>query len=98
MLICEIVHNRNHVSQAFNIVRQHSNSLLHLLALMATSNIPVVSADFISYVQEALLPAKSKAEAAAVFARMDEDSLHSWLTQFNFFFSSLAQLIFPWRQ
>ena len=94
MLRCEIVHNRNHVSQAFNIVRQHSNSLLHLLALMATSNIPGVNADAISYVQKALLPEKSKAEAAAVFARMIEDSLRSWFTQFNFFLHNLAQLRF----
>jgi phosphatidylinositol-4-phosphate 3-kinase len=88
------IHNRNNVLQAFNIVRQHSNSLLHLLALMATSNIPGVNADAISYVQKALLPEKSKAEAAAVFARMIEDSLRSWFTQFNFFLHNLAQLRF----
>ncbi|KAI9556899.1 hypothetical protein GHT06_016693 [Daphnia sinensis] len=80
--------------QAFNIVRQHSNSLLHLLALMATSNIPGVNADAISYVQKALLPDKSKAEAAAFFSRMIEDSLRSWFTQFNFFLHNLAQLRF----
>jgi phosphatidylinositol-4-phosphate 3-kinase len=61
---------------------------------MATSNIPGVNADAISYVQKALLPEKSKAEAAAVFARMIEDSLRSWFTQFNFFLHNLAQLRF----
>ena len=80
--------------QAFNIVRQHSNALLHLLALMATSGIPGVNADAISYVQKALLPEKSKAEASAIFTRMIEDSLRSWFTQFNFFLHNLAQLRF----
>lgn len=61
---------------------------------MATSNIPGVNADAISYVQKALLPDKSNAEAAAAFARMIEDSLRSWFTQFNFFLHNLAQLRF----
>lgn len=61
---------------------------------MATSNIPGVNADAISFVQKALLPDKSKAEAAAVFSRMIEDSLRSWFTQFNFFLHNLAQLRF----
>ena len=61
---------------------------------MATSNIPGVNADAIGYVQKALLPDKSKAEAAAFFARMIEDSLRSWFTQFNFFLHNLAQLRF----
>ena len=61
---------------------------------MATSNIPGVNAEAISYVQEMLLPDKSRAEAAAVFARMIEDSLRSWFTQFNFFLHNLAQLRF----
>lgn len=61
---------------------------------MATSNIPGVNAEAISYVQKALLPDKSRAEAAAFFARMIEDSLRSWFTQFNFFLHNLAQLRF----
>ena len=61
---------------------------------MATSNIPGVNADAISFVQKALLPDKSRAEAAALFARMIEDSLRSWFTQFNFFLHNLAQLRF----
>lgn len=80
--------------QAFNIVRRHSNALLQLLALMTISNIPGVNADAISYVRNALLPDKSNAEAAAVFARMIENSLRSWFTQFNFFLHNLAQLRF----
>lgn len=80
--------------QAFNIVRQHSNELLHLLALMASSGIPGVNADAVAYVQRALLPDKSNSEAAAHFARMIEDSLRSWFTQFNFFLHNLSQLRF----
>ncbi len=64
-------------------MRQHSNELLHLLALMASSGIPGVNADAVAYVQRALLPDKSNSEAAAHFARMIEDSLRSWFTQFN---------------
>ena len=40
------------------------------------------------------MPEKSNAEAAAMFARMIEDSLRSWFTQFNFFLHNLAQLRF----
>lgn len=80
--------------QAFNIVRRHSDLLLHMLALMATSGIPGVTADAVNYVRTALLPGQSNPEAAASFAKMIHISLKSWFTQFNFFLHNLAQLRF----
>lgn len=80
--------------QAFNIVRRHNDLLLHMLALMATSGIPGVTADAVNYVRTALLPGQSNPEAAASFAKMIHISLKSWFTQFNFFLHNLAQLRF----
>ncbi|XP_026466110.1 phosphatidylinositol 4-phosphate 3-kinase C2 domain-containing subunit beta isoform X2 [Ctenocephalides felis] len=80
--------------QAFNIVRKHGNLVLHLFALMASSGIPGVTMEAVSYVQKALLPGQSNPEASATFARMIEASLRSWFTQFNFFLHNLAQLRF----
>ena len=61
---------------------------------MASSGIPGVTQDAVKYVQRALLPDLSNSEAAATFARMIEESLSSWFTQWNFFFHNLAQLRF----
>lgn len=47
--------------------------------------------DAVSYVQKALLPDLSPAEAAAYFSRLIEESLSSWFTQWNFFIHNLAQ-------
>lgn len=80
--------------KAFNIVRKHGDLLLHLLALMATSGIPGVTADAVTYVRNALLPGQSNPEAAASFAKMIHISLKSWFTQFNFFLHNLAQIRF----
>lgn len=80
--------------QAFNIVRKHGDLILHMLALMATSGIPGVTADAVTYVRTALLPGQSNPEAAASFAKMIHISLKSWFTQFNFFLHNLAQLRF----
>ncbi|GAB0091122.1 phosphatidylinositol 4-phosphate 3-kinase C2 domain-containing subunit beta [Sergentomyia squamirostris] len=80
--------------QAFNIVRKHGDLILHMLALMATSGIPGVTADAVTYVRKALLPGQSNPEAAASFAKMIHISLKSWFTQFNFFLHNLAQLRF----
>ncbi|XP_012259521.2 phosphatidylinositol 4-phosphate 3-kinase C2 domain-containing subunit beta isoform X3 [Athalia rosae] len=84
--------------QAFNIVRKHSNLILHLFGLMASSGIPGVTMDAVNYVQKALLPGQTNPEAAATFARMIESSLKSWFTQFNFFLHNLAQLRFSGEQ
>lgn len=80
--------------QAFNIVRKHGDLILHMVALMATSGIPGVTADAVNYVRKALLPGQSNPEAAAAFAKMIHISLKSWFTQFNFFLHNLAQLRF----
>ena len=61
---------------------------------MASSGIPGVTQDAVKYVQRALLPDLSNSEAAATFARMIEESLRCWFTQWNFFFHSLAQMRF----
>lgn len=80
--------------KAFNIVRKHSDLILHMLALMATSGITGVNAEAVNYVRNALLPGQSNPEAAASFAKMIHISLKSWFTQFNFFLHNLAQLRF----
>ena len=61
---------------------------------MASSGIPGVDHNAVKYVQRALLPDLSDSEAAATFARMIEESLSSWFTQWNFFFHNLAQMKF----
>ena len=58
---------------------------------MASSGIPGVTMDAVSYIQRALMPDLSAAEAAANFSRMIEESLSNWFTQWNFFFHNLAQ-------
>ncbi|XP_023217148.1 phosphatidylinositol 4-phosphate 3-kinase C2 domain-containing subunit alpha-like [Centruroides sculpturatus] len=80
--------------QAFNIVRKNSNIFLNLFSLMVSSGIPGVTMDALGYVQKALLPGLSEAEATSHFTRMIEGSLKSWTTQFNFFMHNLAQLRF----
>jgi phosphatidylinositol-4-phosphate 3-kinase len=80
--------------KGFNVIRQNGNLLLNLFTLMASSGIPGVTYDAVRYVQRALLPDLSDSEAAATFARMIEESLSSWFTQWNFFFHNLAQMRF----
>ena len=70
--------------KGFNLVRKNGNLLLNLFALMASSGIPGVTLDAVSYVQRALLPDLSSTEAAATFARFIEESLSSWFTQVTF--------------
>ena len=53
---------------------------------MASSGIPGVDMKAVQYVQRALLPDLSSAEAAAVFSRMIEESLSSWFTQVEYIF------------
>lgn len=61
---------------------------------MTSSGIPGVSRHAVDYIQRALLPSMVEQEAAAVFARMIQESLKSWFTPVNFFLHSLAQLRF----
>uniref|UniRef100_W4VRG7 Putative phosphotidylinositol 3 kinase 68d n=1 Tax=Corethrella appendiculata TaxID=1370023 RepID=W4VRG7_9DIPT len=79
---------------AFNIVRKHSDLILHMFALMTNSGIPGVTAEAVNYVRNALLPGQSNPEAAASFAKMIHISLKSWFTQFNFFLHNIAQMKF----
>ncbi|XP_024085910.1 phosphatidylinositol 4-phosphate 3-kinase C2 domain-containing subunit alpha isoform X2 [Cimex lectularius] len=80
--------------QAFNIVRKESNIILNLFLLMAASGAGGLTIESVEYVQNALLPHLTDAEAAASFARMIQSSLKSWFTQFNFFLHNLSQLRF----
>lgn len=80
--------------QAFNIIRKNRNIFLNLFSLMVSSGIPGVTIDAVGYVQKALLPGLSEAEATSHFTRMIEGSLKSWTTQFNFFMHNLAQMRF----
>ncbi|XP_063588936.1 phosphatidylinositol 4-phosphate 3-kinase C2 domain-containing subunit alpha-like [Penaeus indicus] len=80
--------------RAFNIIRHNGHLLLYLFALMASSGIPGVTWDAVTYVQRALLQDKTNAEAGAMFSRMIQESLKSWFTQVNFFIHNLAQLRF----
>lgn len=79
---------------AFNILRRNRNLFLNFFSLMSRSGIPGVSENAVTYIQQALLPGKSDAQAAAIFTRMIEDSSRSVFTQFNFFMHNLAQLKF----
>lgn len=80
--------------QAFRIVRQNGNVLVNLFALMATAGIPGVDLKSVSYIQNALLPHCSNAEAAAKFTRFIKESLKNWFTPVNFFIHSLGQFKF----
>lgn len=61
---------------------------------MASSGAGGLTIDSVRYVQSALLPDLTNAEAAVTFARMIQSSLKSWFTQINFFLHNLAQLRF----
>lgn len=78
--------------RAFNIIRRNGQLLLYLFALMASSGIPGVTWDAVTYVERSLLQDKTNAEAGAMFSRMIQESLKSWFTQVNFFIHNLAQL------
>ncbi|XP_068208817.1 phosphatidylinositol 4-phosphate 3-kinase C2 domain-containing subunit beta isoform X2 [Palaemon carinicauda] len=80
--------------RAFNIIRRNGQLLLYLFALMASSGIPGVTLEAVTYVERSLLQDKTNAEAGAMFSRMIQESLKSWFTQVNFFIHNLAQLRF----
>lgn len=48
---------------------------------MASSGIPGVTWEAVTYVSRALLQDNTNAEAGAMFSRMIQDSLKSWFTQ-----------------
>ncbi|GIY61531.1 phosphatidylinositol 4-phosphate 3-kinase C2 domain-containing subunit alpha [Caerostris darwini] len=80
--------------QAFNIIRCHRNLFFNLFTLMISSGIPGMSMNAVTYIEKALLPNMSEAEATVHFTQMIQESLKSWFTQFNFFIHNLAQLRF----
>ena len=80
--------------QAFNILRKHADLFSSLFVLMARSGIPGVTERAVQYIQTALLPGQTDAQATATFTRMIEESMKSVFTQFNFFIHNLAQLKF----
>ncbi|XP_060064523.1 phosphatidylinositol 4-phosphate 3-kinase C2 domain-containing subunit beta-like, partial [Ylistrum balloti] len=84
--------------QAFNIIRKNANLFLNLFALMTRAGIPGVSENSAMYIQKALLPKQTDAQASAIFTRMIEDSLKSVFTPINFFIHNLAQLKFSSHQ
>ncbi|RUS76688.1 hypothetical protein EGW08_015543 [Elysia chlorotica] len=84
--------------QAFNILRRHADLFRSLFILMARSGIPGVTERAVQYVQTALLPGQSEAQATATFTRMIEESMKSVFTQFNFFLHNLAQMKFSSHQ
>lgn len=48
---------------------------------MASSGIPGVTWEAVTYVERSLLQDNTNAEAGAMFSRMIQDSLKSWFTQ-----------------
>ncbi|XP_062616262.1 phosphatidylinositol 4-phosphate 3-kinase C2 domain-containing subunit alpha-like isoform X2 [Saccostrea cucullata] len=98
--------------QGFNILRRNANLFLNLFALvyfnirdqinigdeLSRSGIPGVTEGAARYIQRALLPGHTEAQATAMFTRMIEDSLKSVFTQFNFFIHNLGQMKFSSHQ
>ncbi|NXX88644.1 P3C2A kinase, partial [Centropus bengalensis] len=81
--------------QAYNLIRKHASLFLNLLSLMLSSGLPELSGvQDIKYVQDALQPQTTDAEATIFFTRLIESSLGSVATKFNFFIHNLAQLRF----
>ncbi|XP_033099202.1 phosphatidylinositol 4-phosphate 3-kinase C2 domain-containing subunit beta-like isoform X2 [Anneissia japonica] len=80
---------------AFNLVRKHANLFFNLFGLMLNSGIAqLCRVQDLEYVQNALKPEASDAEATGMFTRLIEASLGSKSTQLNFFVHNLAQLRF----
>lgn len=61
--------------KAFRIIRTNGNILVNIFGLMVTAGIPGVDFSSVTYIQKALLPDLSNAEAAAQFTRFIEVSL-----------------------
>ena len=68
----------------------NDTSVFFFLFQMASSGIPGVTMDAVSYIQRALMPDLSSAEAAATFSRLIEESLNDWFTRWNFLIHNVA--------
>ncbi|KAJ8024046.1 Phosphatidylinositol 4-phosphate 3-kinase C2 domain-containing subunit beta [Holothuria leucospilota] len=78
--------------EGFNLVRKHADIFLNLFGLMLNTGIAQLSkTEDLKYVQDALKPEATDAEATTMFTRFIEASLGSKATQINFFFHNLAQ-------
>ncbi|MEE6499476.1 hypothetical protein FKM82_003460 [Ascaphus truei] len=78
--------------QAYNLLRRHTSLFLNLLSLMLSSELPELTGiQDLKYVQDALQPHATDAEATIFFTRLIESSLGSVATKFNFFIHNLAQ-------
>merc|ERR1712223_705261 len=64
---------------------------MYFLLQMESSGIPGVTMDAVSYIQRALMPDFSSAEAAANFSRLIEESLNDWFTRWNFLIHNVNQ-------
>ncbi|XP_014457801.2 phosphatidylinositol 4-phosphate 3-kinase C2 domain-containing subunit alpha isoform X1 [Alligator mississippiensis] len=81
--------------QAYNLIRKRADLFLNLLSLMLSSGLPELTGiQDLKYVQDALQPQTTDAEATIFFTRLIESSLGSVATKFNFFIHNLAQLRF----
>ncbi|XP_072905493.1 phosphatidylinositol 4-phosphate 3-kinase C2 domain-containing subunit alpha isoform X1 [Hemitrygon akajei] len=81
--------------QSYNLIRKHANHFLNLLSLMLSAGLPeVTNVQDLKYVQDALQPQTTDAEATIFFTRLIESSLGSMATKFNFLIHNLAQLRF----
>ncbi|XP_060694930.1 phosphatidylinositol 4-phosphate 3-kinase C2 domain-containing subunit alpha isoform X1 [Hemiscyllium ocellatum] len=81
--------------QSYNLIRKHANHFLNLLSLMLSSGLPeLTTMQDLKYVQDALQPQTTDAEATIFFTRLIESSLGSMATKFNFLIHNLAQLRF----
>ncbi|XP_067902369.1 phosphatidylinositol 4-phosphate 3-kinase C2 domain-containing subunit alpha [Heterodontus francisci] len=81
--------------QSYNLIRKHANHFLNLLSLMLSSGLPeLTNVQDLKYVQDALQPQTTDAEATIFFTRLIESSLGSMATKFNFLIHNLAQLRF----
>ncbi|XP_015278738.1 PREDICTED: phosphatidylinositol 4-phosphate 3-kinase C2 domain-containing subunit alpha [Gekko japonicus] len=81
--------------QAYNLIRKQANLFVNLLSLMLSSGLPeLTGVQDLKYVQDALQPQTTDAEATIFFTRLIESSLGSVATKFNFFIHNLAQLRF----
>ena len=58
---------------------------------MASSGIPGVTMDAVSYIQRALVLDLSDVEASAYFSRLIEESLNDWFTRWNFLIHNVGQ-------
>ncbi|TPP60761.1 Phosphatidylinositol 4-phosphate 3-kinase C2 domain-containing subunit alpha [Fasciola gigantica] len=78
--------------EAYNLIRKHSYSLLSILEMGLTMDIPGVTRESVRYVMRALKLNLSDQQASQHFTELIRKSLQSKLTALNFFVHGLAQV------